>query len=133
MMTEVQPKTMNLKEETVDFMNQLIEQNYCDEDMYNFISEYGEDNFVKYYEKYVELGEEYVYNAVDAFIEEFSIDDLNKFEDAYMGVYDNPEQFVYSLYEDIPGGLVIDWTETWSQNYSCDYVFCNYCIFRTYF
>lgn len=134
MMTEVQTKTMDLKEQTVDFINNLIAENYYDEDIYEFINNYGEDNLVKWYVSYVDLGENYVYDAVDTFIENFSIDDLDRFEDAYYGTYDSPEHFVEdyiteTLGHTIPEGLIVDWTATWKCNYQYDFIFANNCAF----
>ena len=134
MMTEVQTKEMDLKTETVEFINNLIAENYHDEDIYEFINTYGEDNLVKWYVSYVDLGENYVYDAVVTFIDNFSIDDLDKFEDAYYGVYDSPEHFVENLVTEvdcvpIPEHLVVDWTATWESNYQYDFIFDNNCVF----
>ena len=83
MMTEVQTKAMDLKTETVEFINNLIAENYYDEDIYEFINNYGEGNLVKWYVSYVDLGEKYSYDDVDAFIENFGIDDLDNFENEH--------------------------------------------------
>ena len=44
---------IQLKVETEDFITHLLEENYYDEDIYEFINEHGEDNFVEFYEQYV--------------------------------------------------------------------------------
>jgi len=133
-MTEVQPKAMNLKTETVEFINNLIAENYYDEDIYEFINNYGEDNLVKWYVSYVDLGETHSYDAVDTFIKNFSIDDLDKFEDAYCGFYDSPEHFVEEYITEvncatIPENLVVDWTATWESSYKYDFIFDNRYVF----
>ena len=71
-------------------INNLVAENYALDDMYEFISEHGNDNFVEYYEEFVAIGEDYSYEAVDTFIEEFGIQSLSKnaFEDSYRGVYE---------------------------------------------
>lgn len=74
--------------DTEDFITHLEERNYALEDIHTFIHEHGEDNFRKYYEEYVDLGEKHDFSAVDAFISLFGIDDMVKhFEDAYRGKY----------------------------------------------
>jgi len=60
--TEVQ-----LKESTVEYIKELVENNYHDGDIYEFINQYGEDALESCYEDYCELGEDYTYSAVDAF------------------------------------------------------------------
>ena len=85
---------MDLSNETVYFINELVSDNYNDEDIYEFLIKYGQDNLVKWYVTYVDLGEKYSYDAVDTFIENFSIDDLDNFEDAYFGTYDCPEHYI---------------------------------------
>lgn len=117
---------IQLKVETEDFITYLLEENYHDEDIYEFINEHGEDNFVEYYEQYVELGEENSYGAVDAFIAEFSLQDLDNFEDAYRGEYsskaDYAEQFVSDCYcIDMPSFVEIDWEASF-DNMDCIYV-----------
>lgn len=94
---------VQLKESTVEFMNELMGDNYYDGDMYVFINEYGEDNFVAYYEKYVECGESVNYDAVDAFIAEFGITELDNFEDAYNGEWSSFQSFAQSFFDEIYG------------------------------
>jgi len=40
------PKTVlpNLKESTVEYIKELVDNNYHDEDIYAFIEQYGEDS-----------------------------------------------------------------------------------------
>jgi hypothetical protein len=111
---------MNYKEvyeqETVDKIEELLEDSYCLEDIVEFIAETSEESFRSYYQTYVELGEEYSYGAVDAFIEEFGLYSLvgDNFQDAYRGQYDSKadyaESYVSDCYVvDLPGFLEIDW------------------------
>jgi hypothetical protein len=131
-MTETQ---VQLKEATVDFIKDLVEQSYYDEDMYIFIGEHGEDTFVQYYEEYVQFGESYNYRAVDTFIEEFGIDNLSSFEDAYRGEWeskaDYAENFVTDCYSvDFPAFIEIDWENTFDN---LDSVYVNGFVFDTKF
>lgn len=117
---------MELKTETQDFIAELVENSYCEEDIYDFIKEQGEDNLVNYYEEYCELGEEYSYDAVDAFVAEFGIHSIAGFEDAYRGEYaskaDYAEQYVTDCYTtDLPGFVEVDWEASF-DNMDCVYV-----------
>lgn len=123
-MTETQ---VQLKESTVEFIAELILENYAQDDIYDFIAEYGEDNLVQYYVKYVEIGESQSYRAADIFIEEFGIDNVEKFEDSFRGggyvsKGDYAEQFVTDCYcINLPTFVEIDW-ETTFDNLDCVYV-----------
>lgn len=130
--------TLILKPQTEELIRELVEENSYDEgDIYDFIEEHGEDNFVKFYEEYVELGENGSYESVDAFVEEFGLENLGSFEDAYFGVYDSPkdfaEQFVTDCYSlDLPSFVEVDWGATW-ENISWDFTFNNGFIFNRNF
>ena len=111
---------MNYKEvysqETVDKIEELIADSYALEDIVEFIDENSEANFRSYYQNYVEIGEEYSYGAVDAFIEEFGLHSLvdDNFQDSYRGQYDSKadyaESYVSDCYVvDFPSFLEIDW------------------------
>ena len=125
-----------LKESTVEFIAELISENYAQDDIYEFIAEHGEDDLVQYYVKYVEIGESYSYRAVDIFIEEFGIDNVEKFEDAFRGggyssKEEYAEQFVTDCYcINLPTFVEIDW-ETTFDNLDCVYV--NGFVFDTQF
>jgi hypothetical protein len=135
------PFTMNYKEvyqqETVDKIAELLEDSYALEDIVEFIDENSEEDFRKYYEDYVTIGEEYSYGAVDAFIEEFGLYTLTTtaFEDSYRGLYDSKadyaEQFVNDCYSvDLPGFVEVDWEASF-ENLDC--VYCNGYVFDTQF
>ncbi len=111
---------MNYKEvysqETVDKIEKLLADSYALEDIVEFIDENSEANFRSYYQNYVEIGEEYSYEAVDAFIDQFGIHSLvgDNFQDAYRGHYyskaDYAESYVSDCYVvDLPSFLEIDW------------------------
>ena len=111
---------MNYKEvysqETVDKIEELLADSYALEDIVEFIDENSEANFRSYYQNYVEIGEEYSYEAVDAFIDQFGIHSLvgDNFQDSYQGQYDSKadyaESYVSGCYVvDLPSFLEIDW------------------------
>ena len=125
----------NLKEATLEFINELVDENYYDGDIFDFIEKYGEDNLVEYYVNYVELGEDYSYDAVEAFIEYFGIEQLNGFQDAYRGHYESKgefaEQFVSDCYSvDIPAFLEIDWEASFDN---LDFVYQDGYVFDSQF
>jgi hypothetical protein len=114
------PFTMNYKEvysqETVDKIEELLADSYALEDIVEFIDANSEADFRSYYQNYVEIGEEYSYEAVDAFIDQFGIHSLvgYNFQDAYRGQYDSKadyaESYVSECYVvDFPSFLEIDW------------------------
>jgi hypothetical protein len=123
-MTETQ---VQLKESTVEFINELVAESYCQDDIYDFINEHSEEDFVNYYEEYVGFGEEYCYEAVDAFIAAFGIECVSHFSDAYRGQYDSEaefaEEFVTDVEGNIPSYIVVDWEATWNYNLKYDFVY----------
>lgn len=132
--------TLTLKPETEEFIQELTEENsYDEESIYEFIDEHGEDNFVKYYEEYVEIGENGSYESVDAFVDEFGLENLGSFEDAYYGSWDSPEDFVESFVNDycydlnLPSFVEVDWTATWERNLQYDFTFNNGFVFNRNF
>jgi antirestriction protein len=115
-------------EETQELINELIESSYAVEDMIDFIKAFDEETFRKYYEQYVELGEAYGYTAVDEFIQEFSIDELDNFSESYHGEYLSFKQFATDQFDElylhqIPENLqyYIDY-DKWAQDLSYDYL-----------
>ena len=107
-------------QETVDKIEELIAETYCLEDIVEFIEANSEEDFRNFYEDYVTTGEEYSYDAVNAFIEEFGIDNIGSFVDAYRGEWESKAQYAenyvsdcYSV--DLPGFLEIDWEATFDN------------------
>jgi len=133
-MTETQ-----LQPSTQEYLKQLVEDSYYSEDMYIFINEYGEDNFVKYYEQYVNLGEKLDYNAVDAFAQEFGLENLDYFEDAYNGEWSDFDSFAENFFDELYGHLVpeaissyIDY-EKFANDLKYDYTINNNFVFSRNF
>ena len=118
-------------------LDELVEESYAVEDMIAFIEEYGNDNFIQFYEEYVKQGEEYDYDVVDVFVEEFGIQNIEHFQDAYYGQYDSEEEFAEQYTNDVygepPAHLVIDWQQTWATNLSYDFTFADGYIFNSQF
>lgn len=84
---------------------------------------------------YKELCEEFSEEAVDAFVEMYSMEDLEYFRDAYYGEYNNTEEFAESYYDDmgyeIPFGIVVDWEGTWYSYLRHSFIFENGFVFRS--
>ena len=109
-------------QETVDKIEELLEDSYALEDIIEFIDANSEEDFRTYYEVYVVVGEEYSYDAVDAFIEEFGLQSFTQsnFKDSYLGQYDSKadyaEQYTSDVYcVDIPSFVEIDWEATFDN------------------
>jgi antirestriction protein len=130
---------ITISDDVQEKINELKEDNFYEGDMIEFIQVYGNDNFLAYYEDYVKYGEEYCYEAVDAFVDEFGIDAIANFCDAYFGEYDSEEQFAQEYVaehyirnlEDLP--VVIDWEKTWNCNLRYDFSFNDGYVFLSNF
>ncbi len=125
--------TANYKEvlsaETVEKIDELLEDQYALDDILEFIDEYNEQDFVAYYEEYVRCGEAIGYDAVDALIGEMgSVSDIEDCDERYQGVYESTADFaqetVESCYGDIPSIVVVDWEATWDHSLRYDYTAC---------
>ena len=126
-------------QETQEKIEELMLESYTQADMYDFIVAYSEEEFVTYYEQYVDLGDTFNFEAVDAFLEWFELADLDRFEDAFFGAYDSPAQFAEDIAEqcgetdNLPGWIVIDWQASWDRNLQFDYIFEDGFIFNKNF
>jgi len=114
-----------LKADTVELIDELLEDNHDLGCMLEFIDENNEDDFVAYYETYVEQGEKCGYNVVDAFVEENGFCDVEHCEEAYVGTYRSTDEFVEELIEEqygnIPDFVIVDLDATWERSLSYDY------------
>ena len=115
---------------------ELLDGIPCENEALEFIKEHGEKAFVDHYETYVELFDQYQIAAIDAFIEIWSIEDIDHFSDAYYGEYESGADFAEQFARDcfpipssMPSWIEIDWKESW-ENLQYDfeeydgYVFC---------
>lgn len=124
--------TANYKEtlntETVEKIDELLEDNYALDDMLEFIDTYNENDFVAYYEEYVRCGEAIGYDAVDALIGENGyVSDIEGCDERYMGVYESEANFAEEFYNDISdvaSALVIDWQATYDSSLRYDFTSC---------
>jgi hypothetical protein len=124
--------TANYKEvlntETVEKIDELLDENYALDDMLEFIDQRNENWFVKYYEEYVRCGEAIGYDAVDAFIDEMGgIDDIEGLDDRFRGEYESEADFAEQYYSDlydVPCALVVDWQATFDSSLRYDFTAC---------
>lgn len=124
-----------LQEKTVEKIDELLEDNYALDDILQFIDEHNENDFVQFYDEYVDMGEKVGYDVVDEFINYHGdVSYVEHVEDAYAGTYGSPEEFteefVNDVYGEVPVYLVVDWEATWKSSLSYDYDFVNGYVFR---
>jgi hypothetical protein len=85
-------------------------------------------------ELYNDLCEEYDQDAVDEFIDYWTVDDLSYFKDAYVGHYKSESDFAQEWTEEmngeIPHYVVVDWAATYENHLSDDFVYQNGYVFR---
>ena len=125
--------TANYKEtlnaQTVEFIDERLDENYDLDAMLVFIDEYNEDDFCNHYEEYVRCGEAIGYEAVDALIEEMGdMSYIDCCDERYRGCYHNEAEFAeeyYSELYDVPSALVIDWEATWDTSLRYDFTACS--------
>lgn len=125
------------KSNTVEKIDELVEDNYALDDILEFIDAHNEEDFVAHYEEYVEAGEDIGYEAVDAFVEENGIVNVEYAASAYRGHYDSEADFAEEYYNDIygevPSFLVVDWEATWESSLRYDFDFVNGVVFSSNF
>jgi antirestriction protein len=114
---------------TVEKIDELVDENYALDDMLEFIDTYNENDFVAYYEEYVRVGEAIGYEAVDALIGEMGcVSDIEDCDERYRGEYESTadfaEQFTSDVYGDVPSYVVVDWEATYDQNLRYDFTAC---------
>jgi len=115
-----------LAPETLALIDKYLDEQYALDDILQFIDEYSEVTFQDCYEQYVELGEDYGYEAVDAFMTLTSTPpDLGKFTDCYIGNYATEREMAIDYFDedinDIHHCVEIDWFGT-AQNLLENYV-----------
>ena len=113
-------------QETLDEYNELYNWEY--NDMCDFIENYGETEFLTYYETYHRLVDDYGQNLIDEFAENFDVDSVDHFEDMYQGQYNSGADFAEQIAtdcgyitRDLPSWIEIDWQKTWDNALSYDY------------
>ena len=114
-------------EETQELIDELVAEGNEVEILNDFIKEHGESNFNDYIEEYLQAVDCHGEDAVAAFLDNFNIEDINNFNDAYQGQWDSGAEFAQNLAEDccevprdMSSWIEIDWKASW-ENLSYDY------------
>jgi len=121
--------TGQMQEETQKYLDEYNElYNWEYNDMCDFIENYGETEFLTYYETYHRLVDDYGQNLVDEFANHFDVDTVEHFEDMYEGQFDSGADFAEQIAtdcgyitRDLPSWIEIDWQKTWDNALSYDY------------
>ena len=124
--------------ETVEKIEQLVEDNYALDDILEFVDQNSEADFISYYEQYCTVGENIGYDVVDAFVKYHGdMSYVENVEDAFRGVYYDEatfaEEYYSEIYGELPAFLVIDWEQTWKQSLTYDFDFVDGCVFCSNF
>jgi len=124
--------------ETVEKIEQLVEDNYDLDDILEFVDANSEADLVSYYEEYCTAGENIGYDVVDAFVKYHGdMGYVENVEDAFRGVYYDEETFAEEYYTDVygevPGFLVVDWEKTWNSSLSYEFDFIDGYVFSSTF
>lgn len=92
-----------------------------------------DDNFTTW----IELAKYHPEGAMWAFVEEWGIENISEFEDAYRGHFPSTDAFVDELISEngttIPGFVSVDYDETWRQLGLAGYTETSGYIFYAYF
>jgi hypothetical protein len=112
-----------------------VEGEYALDDVLEFIEENGEDDFLTFYDTYIEQGERCGYDVVDSFIKENGIVNVEHCEDAFVGCYSSEAAFVEEYLDEvmeveIPCWLVVDFQATWDSSVRFDFTFVDGYVFR---
>ena len=121
--------TGQMREETqqlLDEYNELYDWEY--NEMCEFIENYGETEFLTYYETYHRLVDDYGQNLIDEFAEHYDVDSVEHFEEMYQGQFTSGGEFAEVIASDcgyvsreLPHWIEIDWEKTWDKALSYDY------------
>ena len=121
--------TGQMQEETQELLDEYNEHyDWEYNDMCDFIENYGETEFLTYYETYHRLVDHYGQNLIDEFAEHYDVDCVENFEDMYQGQFTSGGEFAEVIASDcgyvsrdMPSWIEIDWEKTWDKALSYDY------------
>ena len=124
--------------ETVEKIDELIEDNYALDDILEFVDQNSEADLVAYYEDYCTAGENIGYDVVDTFVKYHGMSYVEYVEEAFQGIYRDEASFAEEYYENvygdnIPAFVVVDWQATWDSSLRYDYDFIDGYVFSSNF
>jgi hypothetical protein len=124
--------------ETVEKIDELLEDNYALDDILEFVDQNSEADLVAYYEDYCTAGENIGYDVVDEFVKYHGMSYVEYVEEAFQGIYRDEASFAEEYYENvygdnIPAFVVVDWQATWDSSLRYDYDFIDSYVFSSNF
>jgi hypothetical protein len=123
-----------------DITEMVNENGYPLSDIADFIEQYGAEAYASgHYATWCQLEEECgaSTDAIEAFVDEFGIDAIGSFEDAYHGEYGSEAEFAAEYTNDcyfmghMPSWVVIDWQATWDTQLRYDFTYNNGYVFNS--
>ena len=126
-----------------DITEMVNENGYPLSDIRDFIEQYGveaysDGHYVTWCDLTERLGADN--EAIEAFVEEFGINYIGDFEDAFRGEYDSEADFAKEYTNDcytsttvLPDWVVIDWQATWDNELSSSFTYNNGYVFFSEF
>ena len=123
------PLYTSYSEETQTAIEEFLENSFGweEEDLVDFVERFGETYFLTYFEEYADMVDDMGNDVVEAFLENFDIENVSSCRDAYMGCYESGAEFAQSIAEDCgevgsnSSWIEIDWKASW-DNLDYDYV-----------
>lgn len=134
----------DLAEDTqADITDMVNEQGYPLDDIRDFVEQYGEEAYCAgHYVTWCELTEQIgaSNDAIEAYVDEVGIDNIDGFEDAYVGEYESEADFAQQHFDEHysnidaleSAGMVIDWQATWDTNLQYDFTYNNGFVFNSH-
>ena len=125
------PLYTSYSEETQTQIEEFLENSFgWDEDeLVAFVERFGEEKFKLYFEEYADMVDDIGNDVVEAFLENFDIENVSSCRDAYMGCYESGAEFAQQIAEDcgdVPRNMAswieIDWNKSWDNLSDYDYV-----------
>ena len=88
-----------LSDEALELYSSLVDSGVTSADLDEFVASHGEDEFIRCSQDYFQCGEEYGFDCIKAFIDEFGIElfEADHFLDSYIGRYGTKHGFVKEL------------------------------------
>ena len=118
---------MTMTDSITELFEELVADGNDADDLQAFIDKYGKSEFSDYIEEYLQAIDESSEEAVESFLEIFSIEDICNLSESYQGQWDSGAEFAQNLAEDccevpreMSSWIEIDWKASW-DNLSYDY------------
>ena len=127
------PLYTSYSEETQTQIEEFLENtwNWDEDELVDFIEEYGEEKFKLHFEEYADMVDDIGNDVVSAFLENFDIESVSSCRDAFHGHYNSGAEFAEQIAIDccevprnMSSWIEIDWDKSW-DNLSYDYVESN--------